>query len=118
MSKKTTDKLIYSSYTCELVMPQSDKVTTVTVNKLKSEKYPEKTPLYKVFLPSENGFYRGLEYTENNTLLGYANDVWRKLKSVQFEPAADEVFGADEINTIGRLSKDDKLIKDAILSIS
>lgn len=99
-------------------MPQTDKVTTVTVNKLKSEDHPDKTPLYKVFLPSESGFYRGLEYTENNTLLGYAGDVWRKLKLVQFEAAADEILGADEISTISKLSKDDKLIKEAILSIS
>lgn len=118
MPKKSTDNLIYSSYTCELVMPQSDKVETITVNKLKSEDYPDKTPLYKVVLPDESGYYRGIKYTESNTLLGYANDVWRKLKSIQFEQTADEVFGADEINTVGRLSKDDSLLINTVLPIS
>ena len=118
MPKQTKDQLIYSSYTCEVVMPQSNKVETVVVNKLKSSDQPDKTPLYKVFLPNESGYYRGIKYTESNILLGYANDVWRKLKSIQFEATADEIFGADEINTIGKLSKQDKLLKEAVLSAS
>lgn len=116
MPKQTNDKLIYSSYTCEIVMPQSDKVKTVVINKLKSPNQTDKTPLYKVFLPNESGYYRGVKYTESNTLLGYANDVWRKLRSIQFEATADEIFGADEINTISELSKEDKLLKEAVLS--
>lgn len=108
--------LRYKSCQYELVMPQSSKVETIVVNYLEEVDQDKNTPLFKIFLPSENGFYKGPEYTEKNTLLGYANQKWRKLRSVQFEAEADKVLGVDELNSVSKLSKDDQLIKDSILA--
>lgn len=116
MSKNKSNNIIYSSYVYEVVMPQTDRVDQIKVNKLQEEPKDPQTPLYKLALPSENGFYKGLKYTEHNTLLGYNDNSWRKLRSIQFEPSADEVFGVDEINTVNKLSSKDKLIRDEILA--
>lgn len=116
MSKQTNLK--YKSHTYELILPKSTTVKAVTVNKLQTETDDPDTPMIQVIMPKESGFFRGVKYKEQNTLLGFANNKWQKLKSIKFDKGAEETFGAVEINTIGRLSRADRHIKEAVLGMA
>lgn len=113
LNKKT--KIRYQVYDYEIVMPQSQQIQTLTVNRLTAEPEDKDTPLMKIILPKETGYFKGLKYTEQSTLLGYANQKWRKLKSIQFDQTAEQILGVDEINTINKLSGDDLMIKRVVL---
>lgn len=116
MSKQKDLK--YQSHTYELILPKSTTVKSVTVDKLQDTSDDPDVPVIKVTMPKETGFFRGIKYKEQNTLLGFANNKWQKLKSIKFGQGANEVFGATEINTIGRLSRTDCHIKDAVLGLA
>ena len=112
---KKHQKIRYKAYSYEIVMPQSSEVQTITVNRLTEANDNQETPLLKIILPVETGYFKGVKYTEQNTLLGYQNQKWRKLKSIQFDETGEQTLGIDQINTVDRLSDNDKLIRQSII---
>ncbi len=113
---KNKKKLHYKTYDYTIVQPKSNKVKVVTVNYLEDKPEDEETPLFKVSLPAEKGFFKGIEYTEQSVLLGYSDARWKKLRSIQFDQSANKVFDIDQVNLVNKLSRNDIILKDTILS--
>lgn len=113
---KNKKKLHYKTYDYTVVQPKSNKVKVVTVNYLEDKPEDKETPLFKVSLPTEKGFFKGIEYTEQSVLLGYSDARWKKLRSIQFDQSANKVFDIDQVNLVNKLSRNDIILKDAILS--
>lgn len=113
--RKNNQKIRYKAYDYEIVMPKSSEVQTITVNRLAEAHEDQETPLLKIILPAETGYFKGVKYTEQNTLLGYQNQKWRKLKSIRFDETSEQVLGVDQINTVNPLSDNDKLIRQSII---
>ncbi len=108
--------ITYNSRSYKVFMPESEIVKTVLVNKLVSDNSDKETPLTKVEMPEEYGFFRGIEYTERNTLLEFANNKWQKMTVINFGEGGKEMFGSNEIKKTGRLTKIDKTIRDTVLA--
>lgn len=112
MTKDST----YQTRSYKVFMPESEVVRTVLVNKLINQNLPNDMPITKVEMPQEHGFFRGVEYTERNTLLEFANDKWQKMTIINFGEGGKNMFGSNEIKKTGKLTKIDKAIKETVLS--
>lgn len=112
MTKKTN--LNYKTESYQVLMPESRLIRTVIINKLANKKAPKTAPITKVTLPVERGFFRGVEYEENNTLLEYPDKSWEKMTSIQFGDGAETMFGTTEIEKTGPLTKADKAVLEAV----
>ncbi len=108
--------LTYNSRSYKVFMPESEIVRTVLVNKLVNQEFDPKMPVTKVEMPEEHGFFRGIEYTERNTLLEFANNKWKKMTVINFGKGGKDMFGSDEIKKTGKLTKIDKSIRDTVLT--
>lgn len=108
--------LTYNSQSFQVFMPETEVVKTVTVNQLVGTTDDADTPITKVEMPVEHGFFRGIEYTETNTLLEFANNKWEKLTTIVFKEGGKAMFGTDTIRKMSRLTKIDKAIKDTVLA--
>ena len=115
----TPKTLTYESHTYEVILPRSSDVKSITVNKLKTLLVNDKkTPVVQMIMPKESGFFHGVEYQEQNTLLGYNNNSWKKVRTIQFGKGGQSIFGTKEISTVSHLNHEDKSIKDAALGIA
>ncbi len=110
--------LQYNSRSFQVFMPETEVVKTVTVNQLTSATDDAATPITKVEMPVEHGFFRGIEYTETNTLLEFAGNKWEKLTTIIFKEGGKSMFGTDTIRKVGRLTKLDTAIKNTVLAAS
>lgn len=110
--------LTYSSKSFQVLMPETEIVKTITLNQLDGTTDDAETPITKVEMPVEHGFFRGVEYTETNTLLEFANNKWEKLTTIVFKDGGKALFGTDTIRKMSRLTKLDTDIKDVILAAS
>ncbi|MDO4870886.1 MAG: hypothetical protein Q3996_02205 [Candidatus Saccharibacteria bacterium] len=108
--------LQYKSKSFQVFMPEVETVKTVTVSQLATDAEDTETPITKVEMPIEHGFFRGVEYTETNTLLEYAGKKWEKLTTIVFKDGGKDMFGTDTIRKIGRLTKIDKSVRNAVLT--
>ena len=108
--------LKYDSRSFRIFMPETEVIKTVTLNQLLTATDDAETPVTKVEMPTEHGFFRGVEYTENNTLLKYINNKWVKLTTIVFKEGGKAMFGTDSISKTGRLTKIDSAIRDTVLS--
>ena len=61
---------------------------------LKIEINPSKKELTRIILPTENNFFKGVEYSEKVQLKELANGRWTK----KFGTGAKELFGVTELN--------------------
>ncbi len=110
------DSLTYKSRSYKVFMPESEIVRTVLVDKLDDGQETKDMPITKVEMPEERGFFRGIEYTERNTLLEFANNKWKKMTVINFGEGGKDMFGSDEIKKTGKLTKIDQSIRDTVLS--
>jgi hypothetical protein len=110
--------LTYNSKSFQVLMPETEVIKTVTVNQLADATDDTETPITKVEMPIEHGFFRGVEYTETNTLLEFANNKWEKLTTIIFKDGGKAMFGTDTIRKMSRLTKIDKAIKDVVIAAS
>lgn len=108
--------LKYNSRSFEVFMPEVETVKTVTVSQLATNNNDQDTPITKVEMPVEHGFFRGIEYTETNTLLEYAGKKWEKLTTIIFKDGGKDMFGTDTIRKVSRLTKIDRSIRNAVLA--
>ncbi len=109
-------QLTYATKEFEVVMPGTDEIKVVTVNKLKNKlKKGSKTPKTKIKLAKQRGFFRGIEYTEQDTLLEYNNNEWEKFVTIKFGEGGEELFGAKKIDKVSALDQDDLALKKAVL---
>lgn len=108
--------LTYESKIYEVVMPNSDEVRTVTLNKLKNKIKDLRTPKTKLVMPKQFGFFRGVEYTEQDTLVEYNDNTWEKLVSIKFGDGADALFGTNKIEKVDTLDETDVTFKDTVLN--
>ncbi len=111
-----TQNLTYNSRSYKVFMPESEIIKTVLVNKLVKTDAKTNMPLTKVEMPEEKGFFRGIEYTERNTLLEFDNNKREKITTIIFGEGGKEMFGSDEIKKTGKLTKIDQSIRDSVLS--
>ncbi len=111
-----TKNLTYKSRSYKVFMPESEIVRTVLVNRLIDEAFDKDIPMTKVEMPEERGFFRGIEYTERNTLLQFKNDKWQKMTVIDFGEGGKEMFGSNQIKKTGKLTKIDQSIRDTVLS--
>lgn len=105
----------YDTKEYKVLMPESYEVKTVVVNRLKDQPDAKDTPVTKVKMPIESGFYRGVSYDEENTLLEYPDKSWEKLTTINFGEGAESMFGTDKIEKVSRLTKIDTSIKNAVV---
>ncbi len=111
----TDEQTTYSSKEYRVLMPESHEVRTVVVNKIKDTQTQNDTPITKVKLPTETGFYRGISYDEDNILLEYPDKSWEKLTTIKFGDGAESMFGTDKIEKVSHLTKVDTSIKNTVL---
>ncbi len=65
---------------------------------LKIEINPSKKELTRIILPTENNFFKGVEYSEKVQLKELANGRWTKKLHAKFGTGAKELFGVTELN--------------------
>lgn len=65
---------------------------------LKIEINPSKKELTRIILPTENNFFKGVEYSEKVQLKELANGRWTKKLHAKFGTGAKELFGITELN--------------------
>ena len=65
---------------------------------LKIEINPSKKELTRIILPTENNFFKGVEYSEKIQLKELANGRWTKKLHAKFGTGAKELFGVTELN--------------------
>ena len=65
---------------------------------LKIEINPSKKELTRIILPTENNFFKGVEYSEKIQLKELANGRWTKKLHAKFGTGANELFGVTELN--------------------
>lgn len=65
---------------------------------LKIEINPSKKELTRIILPTENNFFKGIEYSEKVQLKELANGRWTKKLHAKFGTGAKELFGVTELN--------------------
>ena len=65
---------------------------------LKIEINPSKKELTRIILPTENNFFKGVEYSEKVQLKELANGRWTKKLHAKFSTGAKELFGVTELN--------------------
>lgn len=65
---------------------------------LKIEINPSKKELTRIILPTENNFFKGVEYSEKVQLKELANGRWTKKIHAKFGTGAKELFGITELN--------------------
>lgn len=65
---------------------------------LKIEINPSKKELTRIILPTENNFFKGVEYSEKVQLKELANGRWIKKLHAKFGTGAKELFGVTELN--------------------
>ena len=65
---------------------------------LKIEINPSKKELTRIILPTENNFFKGVEYSEKVQLKELANGRWTKKLHAKFGTGAKELFGVIELN--------------------
>ncbi len=110
------NNLTYKSRSYKIFMPESEIVRTVLVDKLDEGQKTKDMPITKVEMPEERGFFRGVEYTERNTLLEFTGNKWKKMTVINFGEGGKDMFGSDEIKKTGKLTKIDQSIRDTVLS--
>ena len=54
--------------------------------------------LTRIILPTENNFFKGVEYSEKIQLKELANGRWTKKLHAKFGTGAKELFGVTELN--------------------
>lgn len=112
---KNKHHLTYESKSIEIVMPESSEIKIIVLNKLKGKTKDLKTPVTKLQMPTQKGFFRGVDYEEDNILLGYSDNTWEKLTSIKFGDDAESVIGTKKIEKVASLSELDKKLKNKIL---
>ena len=65
---------------------------------LKIEINRSKKELTRIILPTENNFFKGVEYSEKIQLKELANGRWTKKLHAKFGTGAKELFGVTELN--------------------
>lgn len=65
---------------------------------LKIEINPSKKELTRIILPTENNFFKGVEYSEKVQLKELTNGRWTKKLHAKFGTGAKELFGVTELN--------------------
>lgn len=65
---------------------------------LKIEINPSKKELTRIILPTENNFFKGVEYSERVQLKELTNGRWTKKLHAKFGTGAKELFGVTELN--------------------
>ena len=65
---------------------------------LKIEINPSKKELTRIILPTENNFFKGVEYSEKVQLKELTNGRWTKKLHAKFGTGAKELFGVIELN--------------------
>ena len=65
---------------------------------LKIEINPNRKELTRIILPTENNFFKGVEYSEKVQLKELANGRWTKKLHAKFGTGAKELFGVTELN--------------------
>ena len=65
---------------------------------LKIEINPSKKELTRIILPTENNFFKGVEYSEKVQLKELVNGRWTKKLHAKFGAGAKELFGVTELN--------------------
>lgn len=65
---------------------------------LKIEINPSKKELTRIILPTDNNFFKGVEYSEKVQLKELANGRWTKKLHAKFGTGAKELFGVTELN--------------------
>lgn len=112
---KNKNFLTYDTKSIEIVMPESSEIKIIVLNQLKGKTKNSKIPVTKLQMPTQKGFFRGVNYEEDNMLLGYSDNTWEKLTSIKFGEEAETVLGTKKIEKIASLSELDKKLKNKIL---
>lgn len=107
--------LVYDTKSYQVLMPESEIVKTVMVRKLIDHAGDDQTPITKIKMPDEYGFFRGVEYTEENTLLEFPNNKWQKMTKIVFGKGGKEMFGDNVISKTSKLTKIDDNVKDTVV---